>query len=128
MKFLCLCHYDAAKLATRTPEDFARIRAACAPHDARLHADPHFLAVGSFVDPAQYAVIRAQEDGSTVVPGPYASTPEPFGAFFLLEADSLEQAIEIAKLHPGAHLGREFGGGIEVRPCRLFLEGPAAAK
>jgi hypothetical protein len=126
MKFLCLCHYDRAKYTTRTPEDFARIRALCAPHDARLHADPHFVAVGSFVDPADYAVIRAGDDGPTVEPGPYAPTPEPFGAFFLIEADSLEQAIEVAKLHPSAQLAHEFGGGIEVRPCRYWLAGPAA--
>jgi hypothetical protein len=49
--------------------------------------------------------------------GPYASTPEPFGAFFILEAETIEKAIEIASLHPGAHLGRYFGGGIEVRAC-----------
>jgi hypothetical protein len=128
MKFLCLCHYDVAKHAACTPADFERIKAKCATHDAQLYADPGFVAVGSFAEPTDYAVIHPGDEGPTVTSGPYAQTPEPFGAFFLVEADSLEQAIEIAKLHPGAHLGREFGGGIEVRPCRYFMESPAAAK
>ena len=127
MKFLCLCHYEPAKHAACTPEDFVRIKALCAAQDAQLYADPRFEAVGSFVDPADYAVIRPGADGPTVASGPIAQTPEPFGAFFLVEADSLEQAIEVASKHPSAFLGREFGGGIEVRPCRLWKEGGAAA-
>ena len=120
MKFLCLCHYDPARYAACTPDDFAEVARICAAQDAALYASSHFAAVGSFVDPPDYAVIRPGDDGPTVEPGPYAPTPEPFGAFFLVDADSLEQAVEVAKLHPGAHLGRWFGGGIEVRPCGLF--------
>jgi hypothetical protein len=46
----------------------------------------------------------------------YADTSEPFGAFFLIEAADVDEAVKIASLHPGAHLGAMFGGGIEVRP------------
>jgi hypothetical protein len=127
MRFLCLCHYDVAKHAARTPEDFARIKALCATHDAALYADPRFVAVGSFADPADYAVIRPADAGPTVESGPYAQTPEPYGAFFLVEAASLEEALEVAKKHPSAHLGREFGGGIEVRPCRYWKEGSTSS-
>ena len=127
MKYLCLCHYDIAKHATRTAADFEPIKAKCAVHDAQLYADPRFIAVGSFADAADYAVIRPGEDGPSVQAGPYAQTPEPYGAFFLVEADSLEEAIEVASKHPRAHLGDEFGGGIEVRPCRYWREGDAAA-
>ena len=127
MKFLCLCHYDVAKHAACTPEDFARIKAICGPHDAELYADPRFVAVGSFADPADYAVVRPGDAGPTVEPGPYARTTEPYGAFFLVEADSLEEALAVAKKHPSAYLGREFGGGIEVRPCRFWLDGSAGA-
>jgi hypothetical protein len=125
MKFLCLCHYNTAQYADCTPDDFAKVADICAPHDAALHASGHLVAVGSLAPPANYAVIRATANGPVVESGPYAQTDEPFGAFFLLEAESLEQAIEIAKLHPGAHLARYFGGGIEVRGCESF-QTPAA--
>jgi hypothetical protein len=120
MKFLCLCHYDQAKFAAWTPEDLAAVGRICQPHDAALHASGHLVAVGSLADSSGYAVIRPGENGPTVSRGAYATTSEPFGAFFILDADTLEQAIEVASLHPGAHLSRYFGGGIEVRPCDHF--------
>lgn len=117
MRFLCLCYYDQAKFAACTKEDFAAVQRICEPRDAALHASGHLVAVASLADPSAYAVIRPGENGPTTSRGPYAATGEPFGAFFVLEAESLEKAIEIASLHPGAHLGRYFGGGIEVRAC-----------
>ena len=43
-------------------------------------------------------------------------TREPFGAFFIVEANSIDEAVEVARLHPGSHLGHMMKGGIEVRP------------
>jgi hypothetical protein len=123
MKFLCLCHYDQAKFAACTKEDFQAVQRICEPHDAALHASGHLVAVGSLADASAYAVIHPGDNGPTVTRGPYSATPEPFGAFFILEADTLEQAIEIASQHPGAHLGRYFGGGIEVRACETYAVG-----
>jgi hypothetical protein len=122
MKFLCLCHYDEARFAALTADDFAKIGPICAPRDKALHDSGHLVLVGSLGPAADYAVIHAGDNGSTVSKGPYARTPEPFGAFFILDAENLEQAIEIASLHPGAHLGRYVGGGIEVRPCDHFVQ------
>jgi hypothetical protein len=122
MKFLCLCHYDEARYAAFTPEDFAAIGRICAPRDKALHESGHLFLVGSLGPAADYAVIRPGDHGPTVTKGPYAATAEPFGAFFIIDADNLEQAIGIASLHPGAHLGRYVGGGIEVRPCGHFMQ------
>lgn len=120
MQHLCLCHYDAARFATLGPRDFERIGAICAPHDRALKESGHLLEVGAFAMPDQYRTPRAAQDGVTVEDGPYAETAEPFGAFFLIEADSLDQATEIARLHPGTHLGALMGGGIEIRPIEML--------
>ena len=66
--------------------------------------------------PDHYRTLRADGDGVTVEDGPYAESAEPFGAFFLIEADSIDQATDIARLHPGTHLGALMRGGIEIRP------------
>lgn len=123
MQFLCLCHYDQTRFAACTPEDLAAVGEICKPRDEALHASGHLVAVASLADATGYAVIHAVDGDAapTITRGPYATTPEPFGAFFILEADTLEQAIEVASLHPGAHLARYFGGGIEVRPCETYL-------
>ncbi|MGH8029482.1 MAG: YciI family protein, partial [Arenimonas sp.] len=101
MKFLCLCHYDPARFADLSPELLATIPALCAPHDAALHASGHLVAVGSLAEAEQYAVIRPGDGAPRVTRGPIASTPEPFGAFFVVEAGSLDEAVAIASLHPG---------------------------
>jgi hypothetical protein len=45
---------------------------------------------------------------------------EPLGAFFIIGAEDMNEAVEVASKHPGAHLGKYFGGGIEVRPIDML--------
>jgi hypothetical protein len=116
MKFLCLCHYDLAAFATLGPADFEDIGRICAPHDEELKASGKVSLIGSLGMPDQYRTLRADQDGVTTTEGPYAETGEPFGAFFIVEANSIDEATEIAKLHPGTHLGHLMKGGIEIRP------------
>ena len=118
MHYLCLCHYDAAQFAALGPQDFEKIGAICAPRDEALKQSGHLVEVASLAMPEQSRTLRADRDGVTVSDGPYAQTGEPFGAFFLIEADSLDEASEIARLHPGTHLGAFVKGGIEIRPIQ----------
>jgi len=55
---------------------------------------------------------RTIRDG-VVLDGPYAETKEQFGGFYLIEAESREEAVECAKRLP-----LREDGGVEVRPCR----------
>ncbi|WP_067900746.1 YciI family protein [Nocardia vaccinii] len=48
--------------------------------------------------------------GFTVTDGPFAETKEQLGGYYLIEADDLDAALEIAKQVPMAE------GGVEVRP------------
>ena len=65
------------------------------------------------------AHLRPTETATTVradlvTDGPFANTKEIFGGFFLVEADDLDEALEIAKRIPA----QRFGGAIEVRPIQ----------
>ena len=53
-----------------------------------------------------------------VTQGSFFSSQFQLGSVFIVEADSMEEAIEVASLHPAARLGEEFGFGIEVRPLQ----------
>jgi hypothetical protein len=57
-----------------------------------------------------------------VTEGPFHPSQEQVGVYFVVEAHTIDEAVKIASLHPGAHLGKYFGGGIEVIPCELFEE------
>jgi hypothetical protein len=56
-------------------------------------------------------------DGKTVTTdGPFVAVKEALGGYFLLEADDLDAAIELAAQVPAARLG----GAIEIRPCETY--------
>jgi hypothetical protein len=59
---------------------------------------------------------------NAVTDGPFAESKEAIAGFFIIQADSLEQAVEIANGCPGL----QFGQTVEVRaiasePCELQI-------
>ena len=61
--------------------------------------------------PRRARTVRRRGGRVTVTDGPFAETKEAIGGFDLIEADSFEEAVEIASRHPVAE-----SGTIEVRP------------
>jgi hypothetical protein len=55
--------------------------------------------------------VRIRDGKTLVTDGPFAETKEQLAGFYLVEANDLEHAIEIAALVPGAKYG-----SIEIRP------------
>jgi hypothetical protein len=55
--------------------------------------------------------VRVREGKRLVTDGPFAETREQLGGYFLVEADSVEEAVGVAALIPAARHGT-----IEVRP------------
>ena len=51
-------------------------------------------------------------DGRFVVDGPFTETKEAVGGYLVLQADSLDEAVEIARLMPTLR----YGISVEVRP------------
>ena len=65
------------------------------------------------LQPAETATsVRVAGGRTLMTDGPFADTKEVFGGFYLVEADDLDEAIEIAARIPAARLG----GSVEVRP------------
>jgi len=125
MKFLCLCHYEPARFAALSQSDRQALGGLCRPHDEALRASGHLVMVGSLGEPASSRTLRPGNGGPSVSDGPYAPSDEPVGAFFIIEAEDMDEAVSVASKHPGAHLGEYFGGGIEVRPIDV-LDQPRA--
>jgi hypothetical protein len=57
-----------------------------------------------------------------VTDGPFTEAKELVGAFFIVDATNMGEAVEIASKHPAANLGAHVGWGIEVRACEFFEE------
>ena len=68
---------------------------------------------GQQLAPHTSATVVSAENGKTLTTdGPYAETKEQLGGFFVIECDSLDQALEAAADVPSV----KIGGKIEVRP------------
>jgi hypothetical protein len=68
---------------------------------------------GEQLQPAESATTVRVEDGQTLTTdGPFAEMKEFFGGLMLLEADNLDEALEVAARLPAARMG----GAVEVRP------------
>ena len=68
---------------------------------------------GAQLQPVHAATTVRVADGRTLTTdGPFADTKEFFGGYYLLEADDIDAAIELAARIPAARTG----GAVEVRP------------
>ena len=62
-------------------------------------------------------------DGKVIVTdGPFTETKELIGSIFIFEAENMDEAIQIASIHPTTQVnkGEEFGWRIEIRPVHYF--------
>jgi hypothetical protein len=55
-----------------------------------------------------------------VLDGPFAETKEQLLGFYVVECDSLEQAIDAAKELAGPRVAAGLGGALEIRPVHFF--------
>jgi hypothetical protein len=71
------------------------------------------VTAGAQLRPADTATTVRVEDGRTLTTdGPFAETKEALGGYYVLDAEDLDVAIELAARIPAARMG----GVVEVRP------------
>ena len=100
---------ESAAIAERLPEDEQR---AITGEYLALRDLPGVFG-GARLQPPESATTVREEDGRTLTTdGPFANTKEILGGLFLLEADDLDAALDVAARIPAVRLG----GTVEVRP------------
>jgi hypothetical protein len=55
--------------------------------------------------------VRVRDGDQLVTDGPFAETKEQLGGYFLIEAETLDEALEVAARIPAARTG-----AVEIRP------------
>ena len=71
---------------------------------------------------AREGAIVSRKSGKVLSDGPFAESKEAIGGYFLVQVDSLDEAIGIAKASPAV----EYGVEVEVRP--IAAECPLMAR
>jgi hypothetical protein len=111
MRYMCLVHFEHAKLNDMPPAERQDIDRRSLAYDRELEAQGK-LVVAQAVEGGDHAVlVRVRNGKATTTDGPFIETKEQMAGFILVEARDLNEAIEMAARIPLAEIGT-----IEVRP------------
>jgi hypothetical protein len=117
MQYLLLIYGDEGSWDSLSDEDRGQIFQAYGAFTKELE-DSGSMIGGNALQPTQSATtVRVQNDETLTTDGPFAETKEQLGGYYLIEADSLDDAIEWAAKIPGAQTG-----SVEIRPVMVFDE------
>ena len=116
MKYLCLVYLDEKRLDELPDED-------CVEFDSGIRESGHCLASEALQSVQTATTVRMRNGRLSVTDGPFAETKEQLAGFYMIEANDLNEAIQIAARIPPARVG-----SIEVRPIRPIRETVAAEK
>jgi hypothetical protein len=110
MQYLLLIYENEGRFATGfDPSEFEEYGAYGQKHAGIIKG-------GNALQPTSTAkTVRVRDGKSVTTDGPFAETKEQLGGYYLIEANSIDEAAEIAAGIPGARYG-----GIEVRPIMVF--------
>ena len=112
IKFICLGYYEPAKHAAMTEAERNAMFDECFHYDDQLRADGHYLG-GDALQPRETALTVAWNDGKvTTTDGPFAESKEHLGGILVLEAEDMNQAVQLMSQHPAVRYGSIF----EIRP------------
>lgn len=115
MRYLLLIYGDEDAYASATEDDMNATMAEYMAFGEAVTAEG-ILRGGDALQPSGTATTVRVRDGETLLSdGPFAETHEQLGGFYMVDCDSLDQAIAAAERIPGARTG-----SVEVRPVMEF--------
>ena len=115
MQYMILIYDDENGFAETPPEQLGKMSDEYAVYTKAL-VDEGKMRAGDALQPSSTATTVRVRNGETLITdGPFAETKEQLGGYYLIEAGSLDDAIDAARRVPSAR-----SGSIEVRPVRVF--------
>lgn len=110
MQYLLLIYEDEKRFAKGFPEsEFAEYGAFGKKHAAAIQGGNALQPTGSAKS------VRVRDGKALTTDGPFAETKEQLGGYYLIEANSIDEAAATAAGIPAARYG-----SIEVRPIMVF--------
>ena len=121
MKYLGLAYFTPEKFAAMASDDVKELVSQCPALDEKMRATGKVLVSASLGDLDTWRTLRPGSGKTHVSDGPYTESKEVVGGLFIIEADSRDEALRIASMHPAATLGEEGGWAVELIPLDSYL-------
>ncbi|MDA0232613.1 MAG: YciI family protein [Chloroflexi bacterium] len=115
MRFALLIYSTEADRSNLSEQDVRQNLGEWFAYTEDLQKSGKMLAGDALMPVSTAHTVRIQAGQATVTDGPFAETKEQFGGFYIVEANSWEEAAESAKKMPIVE-----GGSVEVRPLMEF--------
>jgi hypothetical protein len=109
MKYLCLVYGEESKIQAMSDDD-------CMEYDNMLRGSGVCIALETLLPVHTATTVRVRDGKMSITDGPFAETKEQLAGFYLIDANNLDDALEIASKIPPANVGC-----IEVRPVRELV-------
>jgi hypothetical protein len=114
MKYIALI-YQGSALETQAALPEQEQKQVYADYQA-LNQTPGLTPAPPMGLPENATTVRVEGGKTLTTDGPYVGMKEAVGGMFILEADDLDAAIEVASRVPAAR----FGGAVEIRPSEVY--------
>ena len=117
MKYMLLTYLDEQAWLKKSPAEQKAAMEACGPHVEKLLAKKQLLAGAPLEATSTATTLRVRGGKRLTTDGPFAETREQLGGYTIIEADNLDEALEIAW---GFLTAGDDKVSIEVRPIVDF--------
>jgi len=116
MKYLCLIYLDERELDAMPAAEMNDLNAEHLDFNDGLRASGHFIEAEALEPARTTTCVRVRRGKASVTDGPFAEAKELVAGFYLIEAQDMNEAIEVAARIPSAGFGT-----VEVRPTRQLI-------
>ncbi len=122
MQYAILCYHDEKVTCAWSQEQDDAVMAKLGVVQERLARQGKLGPVARLLPTTAATTLRKDREPALVIDGPFAETKEQLLGFYVLDAASLDEVLEIAR-----ELGQANpGGAYEIRPIGLFYPGKIA--
>ena len=120
MQYAILCYHDENVTCAWSKEHDDAVMAKLGTVMERLARDGKLGPVARLLPTTAATTLRKDREPALVVDGPFAETKEQLLGFYIVDCQSLDEVLGIAR-----ELGEANpGGAYEIRPVGLFFDAP----
>jgi hypothetical protein len=123
MQYAILCYHDEKVTCAWSKEQDDAVMAKLGGVMDKLSRQGKLGPVARLLPTTAATTLRKDREQPIVIDGPFAETKEQLLGFYIVDCQSLDEVLEIAR-----ELGQANpGGAYEIRPVGVFIPGKTAA-
>ena len=123
MQYAILCYHDEKVTCAWSKEQDDAVMAKLGGVLDKLSRQGKLGPVARLLPTTAATTLRKDRDQPIVIDGPFAETKEQLLGFYIVDCQSLDEVLEIARELGAANPG----GAYEIRPVGVFIPGKTAA-